>query len=93
MKGYGEEVAVPAFTTNQEDLLSLYGFMRGHGRLQKRDLFARKIDFSRKPSRRPPLSGVCLASRSSCRRKMRAAIPLLRPQAWEPMEAISLGLA
>jgi len=31
MKGYGEQVAALPFTTNQEDLLSLYGFMRGHG--------------------------------------------------------------
>jgi hypothetical protein len=48
MKGYGEQVAALPFTTNQEDLLSLYGFMRGHGPLQKREPCARKIDLSRK---------------------------------------------
>jgi hypothetical protein len=48
MKGYGEQVAALPFTTNQEDLLSLYGFMRGMDPLQNREPCARKIDLSRK---------------------------------------------
>jgi len=48
MKGYGEQVAARPFTTNQEDLLSLYGFVRGHGPGKKREPCARKMDLSGK---------------------------------------------
>ena len=46
MKGYEEHVAAPPFTTNQEELLSLYGFMGGRSGRQSGRLLLRKIDFA-----------------------------------------------
>jgi len=47
MKGYEEHLAVLPFTTNEEDLLSLYGFMCGHEIQEMVRSFAPEIDFSR----------------------------------------------